>query len=451
MNLRTWLSASVVVVSLTLAGCRREPIQTDTDTKKTEVHDHQSKGHGNAAALQTGQALLTARETFEKRLLPIFNSPNPSSCVQCHLAGVDLKSYILPSHEQTFVSLRDQGLIDLDNPEKSKILQLIRMGAEDAGASLIHQKNRKAELEAFAAWIKQSSQDPKLRNLPSAKAGDLRGPKRPAEVIRYARKDRLLESFENTIWAMRFRCMSCHIEGTTENRKLVDKYGQRVAWFKKGGPEATLDYLAGSRLINLDQPEESLLLLKPLNEVEHGGGKKFIKGDQGYRAFLAFLEDFARIKKDGYADAKSLPNSVASPLQFGSESWLKLTNTLPGWGDRILQVDVHAWSTKEEGWEASPIATSDRGIGSKGRLWQHNLTLLAAKGSARAQAWKANKAALPRGKYLVKVYVDLRGRLGKTPGAFLGNEDFVGEAEVESAWTVGYGQMTVLDAGKLRK
>jgi hypothetical protein len=59
---------------------------------------------------------------FEQRILPIFKSPNPSSCVRCHLAGVDLKHYVLPSAETTFRSLRDQGLIDLTNPEKSKIL-----------------------------------------------------------------------------------------------------------------------------------------------------------------------------------------------------------------------------------------------------------------------------------------------------------------------------------------
>src|SRR5947207_9041601 len=84
-------------------------------------------------------------EVFERRILPIFKSPDPSSCVQCHLSGVDLKNYILPSHEKTFVSLRDQGLIDLDRPRASKILRLIAMGDEDRGpASLIHKKTRQA-------------------------------------------------------------------------------------------------------------------------------------------------------------------------------------------------------------------------------------------------------------------------------------------------------------------
>src|SRR3954465_2279191 len=93
----------------------------------------------------------TPQQVFEKGILPIFKSPNPSSCAQCHLGGVELKNYLLPSHQDTFVSLRDQGLIDLDRPEKSKILALIKMGEAEKGKSaLIHQKTRKAELEAFA-------------------------------------------------------------------------------------------------------------------------------------------------------------------------------------------------------------------------------------------------------------------------------------------------------------
>ena len=71
---------------------------------------------------------MTPAQVFEKRILPILKSPNPSSCTLCHLAGVDLKNYILPSSDKTFLSLRDQGLIDLDHPENSKILHLIHMG-----------------------------------------------------------------------------------------------------------------------------------------------------------------------------------------------------------------------------------------------------------------------------------------------------------------------------------
>src|SRR6516162_1307786 len=95
------------------------------------------------------------QEVFDKRIAPIFKSPNPSSCLQCHLAGVDLKNYILPSASDTFVSLRDQGLIDLDNIEKSRILNLIQMGKEEKAAA-IHLQNRKREYDAFVAWLKAS-------------------------------------------------------------------------------------------------------------------------------------------------------------------------------------------------------------------------------------------------------------------------------------------------------
>src|SRR5215470_8990099 len=102
----------------------------------------------------------TPQQVFERRIMPIFKSLNPSSCVECHLAGVDLKNYILPSHEKTFLSLRDQGLINIDKPEESKILKFITMREEDKkGAELIHEKVRQAEYEAFAAWIKASCRD----------------------------------------------------------------------------------------------------------------------------------------------------------------------------------------------------------------------------------------------------------------------------------------------------
>src|ERR1700704_197906 len=97
----------------------------------------------------------TAEQIFQRRILPIFRSPNPSSCTQCHLGGVDLKNYILPSHEKTFLSLRDQGLVDTKNPDESKILKLINMrDTDNPGADLIQEKVRKAEYDAFATWIK---------------------------------------------------------------------------------------------------------------------------------------------------------------------------------------------------------------------------------------------------------------------------------------------------------
>src|SRR4029079_16831370 len=135
-----------------------------------------------------------------------------------------------------------------------------------------------AEYEAFAEWIKACAADPKLTALPKLAVAEQAAPKRPAEVIRHARKDALLESFENNIWSMRFRCMSCHIEGTPENDKLRRENGDQVAWIKKEGAAATMNYLISTKLIDVKKPENSLLLLKPLKAVDHGGGKKFVQG-----------------------------------------------------------------------------------------------------------------------------------------------------------------------------
>ncbi len=143
----------------------------------------------------------TPEQVFQKRIEPIFKSPNPSSCTQCHLSGVDLKDYIRPSHRETFLSLRDQGLIDLDHPEKSKILNLIAMGREAKKATDIQKANREAEYEAFKSWIVASCADNSLRSAAKLKPAALAKPAKPDAVIRHARTDRVLESFENSIWA----------------------------------------------------------------------------------------------------------------------------------------------------------------------------------------------------------------------------------------------------------
>jgi hypothetical protein len=392
----------------------------------------------------------TPQEIFDQRIAPIFKSPNPSSCVQCHLASVDLKNYILPSAKDTFVSLRDQGLIDLDNIEKSRILSLIEMGKQERStAAAIHQTNRKREYEAFVAWLKASAADPALRNAPKVKPEAQAKPPAPVEVIRHARKDRVVESFANNVWSMRFRCMSCHNEGTAQNEKLVKEHGDRVSWFKKGGPEETLDYLMKSKLIDVKEPENSLLLLKPLNQVKHGGGIKFEKGDQGYKAMRNFLEDYARIMAEGYKTADALPKT-STVAQFGTERWIKIANTPPAWGDKVLQVNVYAWDEKAKAFEKVPIATTDRKVWAQGKTFQHTLNLLAAKGSDRARSFEKS-AALERGRYLVKVFVDSKGQFAKDWKAVLADSDFVGQAEINSDWREGYGQMTTIDAARVKK
>jgi hypothetical protein len=386
-------------------------------------------------------------KVFEARIVPIFKSPNPSSCAQCHLAAVDLKDYILPSAKDTFLALRDQGLIDVEKPDNSKILKLINRGAGEKNP--ISAKTRQVEYEAFAAWIKACAADPALKNAPKPDKAPALATK-PAEVVRHARRDQMLESFETNVWSLRFRCMNCHTEGTQQNDKLVKENGGQVAWFKKDGPAATMDYLLASKLINLNEPEKSLLLTKPLGIVKHGGGIKFVPGDQGYKAMRAWIEDVVSIKKGTYTKVEELPPKE-SVKKFGAEAWFKIEKTPDAWGDKLLEVNIHAWDAKTSAWEKEPIATSDRVVWGKGKLWQHTLTLLAAPGSERARLWAMRKPGLAPGKYLAKIYVDTGDKAKKDWKAKLGAEEYVGQVETQSRWPEGYGAMTVIDGSRVRK
>lgn len=403
-----------------------------------------------AAAANAGE-LASPEQIFEKRIAPILQSDDPSSCTECHLAGVDLKNYILPDARQTFVALRDSGMIDLDQPANSKILGFISRRAEpESGAALIDEKVRAAEYEAFAAWIKACATNNDWRNLPAASTGHPAAENPPSAVIRHGRVDRVTAAFESSIWSQRFRCLGCHMPGGPENARLVDEFGEQVSWIRPEGAAATMRHLIDNGHVDLDRPEQSLLLLKPLNEVEHGGGQKMLKGDLGYKAFRTWLEDYAATIRGKYKSDEDLPPEPDAPGAFPSEIWLKLTDTPPAWADRLLQVTVYAWDNDRGSWEIEPIAVSDRGVFGKGRLWQHSLLLLARKDTPRHADWFANGAVLSLGRYRVAVHVDLADRLRDDWSAAWQDGDFAGYAEVNTDWPRGYDSMTVIDAATVR-
>ncbi|MEX2026908.1 MAG: hypothetical protein WEH44_06395, partial [Pirellulaceae bacterium] len=436
-----------------------------------------------ANAEEPGQT--AALDLFEQRIMPIFRSPNPSSCVQCHLASVDLKSYIRPSHEKTFVSLRDQGLIDLAEPEKSKILSLIQMGQQDLdrGAKLIHEKTRKAEYEAFAAWVKACSSDPKLRDLPPLGEQDLAKPAKPDEVIRHNRKDRLLDSFVRNVWSQRMRCFPCHTPFEIDDansqhakprethRQFEEQFGQRMNFFQKS-PEATMRQLIVSSrkpsrghlpLINVEQPAKSLLVLKPTSKVpakddsgnfakpssaepvSHMGGLKMFVDDQSYKSFMAWIEDYARVVGDQYASADDLPADNWYPTR----QVLRLSDIPEKWAETTgVQLFIHAWNEDESAWEPEPIAFT-QGTVTPRRFVNGVLFLLASKD--RPQGWDAGGASLPPGKYLVKAFVDAQRRLADDPTMLLSQEDLYGQAEIQARWRDGFQQAEVVSATLLRQ
>jgi hypothetical protein len=190
----------------------------------------------------------SALAIFERRIVPIFQSQQPSSCTECHLSGVDLRNYIHPDQEKTFASLVAAKLVDVDRPDKSKILEFI--SRKPVKANLITEKIRRQEHAAFRAWLRAAVKDRQL--LAARPPGQSLGPTVPAAVIRHARTDRILASFIDNVWTEVSRCAHCH--SPDRNQKQVEEYGDQVSWIKLGDPEATLRYMLDAGLIDSESP-----------------------------------------------------------------------------------------------------------------------------------------------------------------------------------------------------
>ncbi len=422
---------------------------------------------------------------FQQRILPIFQSSDPSSCVQCHLSSVDLKDYILPDHKKTFLSLRDQGLVNLDAPEESKILKLIRMGEEDIdeGAKLIHSKMRKAEEDAFSAWIKSCCKDEELRNLPKLKESELAKPGVADGVVRHARKSRLVDSFARNVFSQRMRCFPCHTPHEIDpgnprhavafkkQEEMKEKYGKQMARLDlfKETPEATLDFLIQSSreerkdslpLLNLDDPKNSLLIQKPTSKlpakkedgtfvapsnlapVSHMGGLKMHLNDQSYKSFVAWIDDYAKTVGGNYRSVDELPADNWQPTQL----ILKLADAPEIWTvGTPVQMVLYRWDQKENQWSNAPIAFT-QGTVTPRRLVNGALFLLINE-TASDESLK-----IPQEDLLVRIYVDKNGELETDPTLLLSESSLVGDIELNAKrWRDGFRFGKVVSMKDVRK
>ena len=397
------------------------------------------------ASSQDGDlAYRNALAIFERRIVPIIKSPNPSSCSECHLSGVDLKDYIQESPEKTFISLRDGGLINLQQPSKSKILDLIRMSQPNS--SRLTQQARQSELEAFTAWIQASCKSLRLVNAPPLPKEEVSAPSTPVEVIRHARVSRVFDSFVTNVWSQIQRCAGCHAGKTPNALKLIEKHGEQIRW-AFDTPQETFNSIIEREYIDVESPEMSLLLMKPTMQMEHGGGKKMEIGDRGYKQFREFIEDYSATVDGYYEVPEQLP--TPSEVEFiGSEIWLKVEPTPEAWADKLLGVLIFPFDEKTEKLSPDAIAESDRRVAGQRNLWQHNLILRAPKSSVLAQHLRESRR-LPPGRYLIQFFCDANGELEEDWEIELTDmKFFAGQVEVMTDWPVGYNKMLTVHPPK---
>lgn len=411
--------------------------------------------------------------------MPIFQSENPSSCVQCHLSGVDLKDYILPSSRDTFLSLRQRGLINTDSPEDSKILHLIAMGDRDvdAKAARIHARNRRQEYDAFAHWIKVCCRDADLLSADLPETDAVAGPQIPLDVIRHTRTDRVLDSFVRNVWSQRMRCFPCHTPGelNPENplhekpiqrqREFVEKYGQKMNIFRKTPRETMQALVAGSGrrlpnrlpLVNLEEPRNSLLLLKPTarlpakNEaghfekpssqlpVSHMGGIKMHKEDHSWKAILTWVQDYSASVSNEYQSGDELPLDNWYP----TEHVLRVKNLPQSWPImRPVQIFVHRWDEATAAWEETPVAFTQTLVTPRRLL---NGTLFRLARPQEREVLNPVTETLTPGRIQLRLYLDNDNVLPDSPSRLLNDRPADATASITARFRKGFRNADIVD------
>ncbi|HYO96661.1 MAG TPA: hypothetical protein VER33_19250 [Polyangiaceae bacterium] len=248
-------------------------------------------------------------EVYQRRIEPLLVDDNPKTCNQCHLSGVDLGKLVRESPCETMACLVHDGLVDLSAPDESKILEWIRRASPES--ALITEQVIEAEYTGFLEWIESSA------SCTEACAGVTCGDSLPAEVCPRAPSPRELASADETgcddltlerrfyadVYAWRGRCYPCHFDDQpnavpTATRWVVTDGNCDLASLR------TLRRVAALGFIDVREPAQSLLLVKPLAEssggVKHGGGDKFHDADDlAYQSFLRFIEHYAGCEAQG--------------------------------------------------------------------------------------------------------------------------------------------------------
>lgn len=424
-----------------------------------------------------------AAAVFEQRIMPIFNSPNPSSCIQCHLSAVDLKDYILPSSRETFISLRDQGLVDLEHPEESKILDLIAMGEQDPDsmARRIHKKNREMEYEAFATWIAACCIDPELRAAKAKDSDKAAGPTKPPAVIRHSRKDRILDSFVRNVWSQRMRCFPCHTpaELNPENpmhekpiqrhADFVAKYGQRMNIFKES-PRKTLQALLASSskahknalpLINFVEPAKSLLLLKPMARVpakdsngemlapsslvpvSHVGGIKIHKDDHSYKAMVSWIQDYLDAMNGDYQSSDDLPLDNWYPTQHV----VRLRGVPRDWpAFKTVQIFLHRKDATSGDWQSEPFAFTQSKITPR-KIVNGPLFLIAEP--SEKEKLDAEGETLTSARVQMRVYLDHQDRITSDATLMLNDQAADATGVMDAKFGIGFKNADIVEGSAL--
>ena len=275
------------------------------------------------------------------------------------------------------------------------------------------------------------------------------------------------------------RCFPCHTPGDIDpenpkhkiakkrHREFVQKYGQKMNLFRET-PQATMAQLiASSRrkrpnhypLINVEEPANSLLVLKPtakvprkkddgsfekpssFDPVTHMGGLKMHLHDHSYKLILAWLEDYAAATEGSYLTVADLPENGWQATQ----RILRMKEVPESWEVGSI-VQLFVYPETKQGWASEPIAFTQGTI--TPRRFVNGALMLLDANSAPVSEDEATDPLSP-GRYLIRVCLDRDGTIAQSPSALLEKDSLIGETKIDANWKSGFPKAEVFSASQL--
>lgn len=247
---------------------------------------------------------------FDQRIAPLLADDRPKSCNACHLSGVDMSLFVRATPCETMACLAELGLVDLAAPDASKVLGWIDRAKPLS--PLIDDAVVQAEHDGFLEWIRHNATCGSYECagvVCSSRENDPFCDVVPEPFVAGVSLDiggcddlAIEKLFRDTVYESRGRCYPCHFANENASAPEALHFIAQTGNCDNSSLE-TMHNVVEAGLINVAEPEKSLLLLKPLAEggggVPHGGHEKFYPGnDPGYDNFVYWLKRYAACQGD---------------------------------------------------------------------------------------------------------------------------------------------------------
>ena len=225
--------------------------------------------------------------------------------------------------------------------------------------------------------------------------------------------------------------------GSNCHGSVRGKNGFKLSLFNSDTEEDYKEILSNDdgRRVNLEQPEQSLILRKPSFQVTHGGGVRFEVDSPEYRKILEWLSSGAPYHGPGRPELRNLEVSPAETILLGpeTEQRLTVTGTYSDGGRRDLSQTVQ-YSAQHETVatvDESGVVTS-RGRGETAIMVRMPGLAAVARIAVITEPPAADYSRVPRNNLIDELVFDKLEKLGIVPSDLADDSTFVRRAYLDT-------------------